>query len=187
MKASYSSDPTLESHANTIRKIRLLYPDQRLFIVIYEETIITYGISKFIDLILECNIETVILVASTSRYVTNELKKNQIKIASFVRYHLPQKEVDIARQGNGFVYLESKPSKEYLNTKDSLKQVIDKLKNELGVDKPIYCGVGISNSNDVRHVKEAGGDGVFIGSALLKKEHDKLALINFIKDLKKEM
>ncbi|AQP51454.1 hypothetical protein [Tessaracoccus flavescens] len=39
---------------------------------------------------------------------------------------------------------------------------------ELGVRRPIYCGVGVATPADYPMVEESGGDGDFVGSTILK-------------------
>ena len=57
------------------------------------------------------------------------------------------------------------------------------------VSEPIYCGAGIKCPDDARKVKEAGGDGFFVGSSIIKlyDEPDKLvALIREYKEITKD-
>lgn len=181
---SYINDPTLQSQAVVIREIHKMYPKQRIFLLAYEETVINFGIDRFIQLYTEVNAEALILVAVSDHKVKDELVAHNVKIATYVQYHLPKEEVQAAKHTNSFVYLQAKPSDENLSKHDSLKEVIAHLKDVEGIEAPIYCGVGISTPEDIKQIKNAGGHGAFVGSGLLRKEEDKEELISYIKQLK---
>ena len=75
---------------------------------------------------------------------------------------------------NGFVYLQAKPTpgQGYVNPKyPTLKDCVEGLRAS-GIQRPIYCGVGVHAPEDVRMVKEAGGDAAFVGSTILKLQED---------------
>ena len=65
----------------------------------------------------------------------------------------------------------------------TLKDCIAHLK-EIGIDREIYCGVGIRDSEDIRMVKESNADGVFVGSTILKLHDDIPMLKEVIQNLK---
>lgn len=184
MKESYKNDPSLQSQAETMRKIHRLYPTQRLFALAYEETILKFGVEEYISLMLDCQVEAVILVATSNQDVKNKLKEEGIKVASYVPYDLPKGELEEAKLANGFVYLQAKPATDVKTSFDSLKEVITHLRQDVQIKRPINCGVGISTRQDVEMVRSAGANGVFIGSSLLKKSENKSELIEFLKDLK---
>lgn len=184
MVNSFTNDPSLRSQANVIREIHKMYPTQRIFLLAYEETIINFGIKSFIQLYRDVEAEALILVATSDHQLKNELMSHKIKIATYVQYHLPAEEIEAAKKTNGFVYLQATPFDENLSKHESLKEVIAHLKEVEGIEAPIYCGVGISTPEDIKQVKEAGAQGAFVGSGLLRKEEDKEELIDYIKQLK---
>ena len=61
---------------------------------------------------------------------------------------------------------------------ETLKKAIELLR-EKGVARPVYCGVGIRRPEDVAFIKESGGQGFFLGSALMQyyEEPERLAEI----------
>lgn len=186
MKASYQNDPSLQSQAQTIKEIRSRFPSQRLFVLVYEETVIKFGLEAFIQLQKDCHTEAVILIAPSNDTVKKELEKNGIKVASYIRFHLPEEDILQAKDASGFIYLEATPSQAPKAGFETLEKVIGYLRQELGTTRPIHCGVGISTLADVKMVKEAGADGVFVGSTILRIEDDKKELVDWLKLLKRE-
>ena len=76
--------------------------------------------------------------------------------------------MEYAKNANGFVYLQAKPTTGKINENyPTLKDCIIYLKSQ-GINRKIYCGVGVHVPEDMTMVKEAGGDGAFVGSTILK-------------------
>lgn len=65
----------------------------------------------------------------------------------------------------------------------TLKDCVQYLR-ECGIDRPIYCGVGVHAPEDVKLVKEAGGDAAFVGSTILKLHDDIPAMKNKIREFR---
>lgn len=181
---SYNNDPSLKTQTTLIREIHALYPTQRIFLLAYEKTIIDFGIEEFLKLYNDVKAETLILVAMMDDKVKNELMSNGVKIASYIPFHLPTAELSAAKNTNGFIYLQSKPDDPTLSEHKTLKEVIHHLRTVENIQVPIYCGVGISTSNDVQYIKESGGEGAFVGSGIIKREGNKDLLVNYLKELK---
>ena len=95
---------------------------------------------------------------------------------------LPE-EIESAKASNGFVYLQAKPSGNVNPRYPELKDCIRHLR-QCGIDRPIYCGVGVHAPEDVRMVKEAGGDAAFVGSTILKLHEDVPAMKDIIRKFK---
>ena len=91
----------------------------------------------------------------------------------------------MAKQSNGFVYLQAKPYEtQQINEKyPTLKDGVEYLRS-CGIDRPIYCGVGVHAPEDVKLVKEAGGDAAFVGSTILKLHEDIPAMKEKIREFK---
>jgi tryptophan synthase alpha chain len=186
MVASYNSDPTLNSQSKTVVTLHDRYPNQKIIILAYEKTIKEYGEEKFASLANKIQAESVILIAPENDKIKKFLMKEGVKVASYIQFHLPEKEIEEARDSNGFIYLQAKPGNEIKEGFESLDKIIKYLREERGFTQPIYCGVGISTKEDVKMVKAAGGDGVFIGSGLLKKEQEPNKMVGYLKGLKSE-
>lgn len=183
MKMAIEKCNDADAYFNGISKIREENPNVELLLLIYEHSIIELGLNKFIKYCKDNSIEDIILVGTKDDTITNELMKNNLKISCYVTFGMPDNEVEEAKNSNGFVYLQAKPDGKVKDGYDTLEKCIEYLKN-VGIKTPIYVGVGISTKEDVNMASKAGADGVFVGSAMLKKQHDFKELEAFIKELK---
>ncbi|MDM8213173.1 tryptophan synthase subunit alpha [Enterococcus hirae] len=184
MIKSYAKDPELTSQAQTFFDLRKKFPQQRLFALCYEATIISFGVENFRALVQDAAVEAVILVGPKDNTVKNQLIASGIRVASFIPFDLPEKEIQLAKESNGFVYLQAKSSGETRPGIDTLKKAIAYLRDTAAITQKIYCGMGIATPEDIKMVKEAGGDGAFIGSGLLKKEDDPAQMVEYLQCLK---
>ena len=99
---------------------------------------------------------------------------------------MDESEIEVSKNSNGFVYMQAKPigcdaSPKY----PTLADCIARLRQE-GIDREIYCGVGIYTPDDIEMAKAAGADGVFVGSTILKAQNDIPNMKNIIKSLKEK-
>ncbi|MGO3732245.1 MAG: tryptophan synthase subunit alpha [Vagococcus sp.] len=184
MKTSYSEDSSLESQVDTILSIRKNFPNQKVLILCYEHTIKQYGVQKFIDLFLEVDAESVILIAPENDTISKRLVTEGVKIASYIPFDLPEKEIVAAKSANGFIYLQAKPAGKVREGCETLDKAIKYLREERGFDQPIYCGMGVSTQEDIKNLKAAGADGAFIGSSLFNLEETPEKMAEYIKELK---
>ena len=125
------------------------------------------------------------LVGLKDDTIKNKIISAGLLVSCYIQFHLPEEEIELAKRSNGFVYLQAKPYDEQtLHPKyKTLKDDVGYLR-ELGIDRPIYCGVGVHEPKDVTMVKEAGGDAAFVGSAILKLHDDRNAMMEKIKEFK---
>lgn len=175
--------PDEERLFSSMEEIKKSNPNIQILLVVYEHSIIKVGIKSFIAHCKKIDIQDLILVGPQNDDVKNELIKNNLKVSCYVTYGLPEKEIMEAKNSNGFVYLQAKPENEIREGCETLKQCIEYLKQK-DIKNPIYVGVGISTPEDVHMASLAGADGVFVGSALIKKQHDEKELERFIIELK---
>jgi tryptophan synthase alpha chain len=152
-------------------------------LLLYEHSIEKLGYDKFISYCKTNSIEDIILVGLKDETIKDSLIKEGLKISCYVTYGLPDSEVNDAINSNGFVYLQAKPSSSVRPGCETLDKCIKYLKDK-GIVNPVYVGVGVSTKDDVAMASEAGADGVFIGSALLKRQHEYEELSKYIKELK---
>ncbi len=168
MKAAYAACADFGAYFGGVERIRACCPDTELIGLCYEHTVLEIGVETFIRRFRQAGLDALILVGSRDDRVKKQLLEAGIKIASYVTYALPDAEVEDAKTANGFVYLQAKPAGAVRPGCESLAQCVSYLRQS-GIQAPIYCGVGVSTPQDVREIREAGGDGAFIGSALLKQ------------------
>ncbi len=161
-------------------------PNTSFILLSYENTIKEMGYEVFEEFCLEQGFLDLILVGLEDDAIKNKLIEAGIRVSCYVQYHLDEAEVESAIHSNGFVYLQAKPTTGNVNPDyPELKDCIQYLRSR-GITRPIYCGVGIYKPEDVRMAKEAGADGVFVGSTILKLHGDVPALKDKIKELKAE-
>lgn len=158
-----------QKYMEYIIKIKSSLPQVKLLILAYEETIREIGVEKFIDFCKDNDLYDILLVGLKNDDIKNILIFAGLKVSCYIQYHLPSSEVESAKCSNGFVYLQAKPygDQEKNLMYPDLKSAIHYLRS-IGIDRPIYCGVGVHTLEDAKMVKEAGADAAFIGSAILK-------------------
>lgn len=171
-------------YMDAVLYIKDKYPNQEVFILCYEETVKEIGVSKFINFMNEANIENMIYVGGNDKTIKKRLIKGNIRLASYIPLNLNEEDLDASKLSNGFIYLQAKSDD--INPKyPTLKDVIYYLKDNEGKNKKIYCGVGVKTLMDAKLVKDAGADGVFVGSTFLKLHSDIEKLKSTIKEFKK--
>ncbi len=155
-----------------ILKIKAQNPKTRFIVLAYENTVMEIGVQKYADFILDNGFGDIIYVGNQHPEVLRELIERGIKVSCYVQFHQPEDEVQAALSANGFVYVQAKPTTGNINPKvPTLKDCIQKLRS-LGVTREIYAGVGIYTTEDIAMAREAGADGVFVGSTILKLHDD---------------
>ncbi len=173
-----------QSYMEGMQEAKKKNPNTSFILLSYENTIKEMGYGAFEKFCPEQGFLDLILVGLEDDTIKNKLIEAGIRVSCYVQYHLDEAEVESAIHSNGFVYLQAKPTTGNVNPDyPELKDCIQYLRSR-GITRPIYCGVGIYQPEDVRMAKEAGADGVFVGSTILKLHDDVPALKEKIKELK---
>ncbi len=143
-------------------------PDLRILVLAYEQTVVEIGVERFVAFCAEHGFSDVILVGLSSDAVKDELIRNGIRVSCYVQFHMDPAEIESARQSNGFVYLQARPAPGQVNPAfPTLRDCVTELRRQ-GITRPIYCGVGVATPADFADVQDAGADGAFVGSTILK-------------------
>ena len=163
--------------SNSLKNVEFL-------INIYPETIREIGLDKFLEFMNKLNQNEVLLVGNKDLEVRKKLEKAGLSVSVFVTRKMNEEDLKIAKEGNGFVYMEAfaydgSTNKDY----PDLKDCVAKVRSLIG-DRKIYCGVGIHTKELFKQVKDSGADGAFLGSILLKMEDDGEDVLGYIKELK---
>jgi tryptophan synthase alpha chain len=167
-----------------IVKIKEKLPNIHFILLLYEDTLLEIGYEHFTEFCEKHSFRDIILVGQADESIKNRLMKDGLRVSCYVQYDLKSEEVDQAKNSNGFVYMQAKPAAGIINQKyPELKDCIAYLRGQ-GIDRLIYCGVGIHTPDDVVMAKSAGADGVFVGSGVLKLHNDHPALIRTIQNFK---
>ncbi len=159
-------------------------PNAKIVFLLYEATMMEIGIEKLIDFMHTHGINDIIYAGRIDHpEVKARFISEGIQICCPVDHHMRENDIHEALHTNGFTYMEAKPLTGSKEGFEELEPCIKYLR-EVGIDRPIYCGVGIHTVEDVVYAKDAGGDGVFIGSALIKQYGDPEAMMKTIREFK---
>lgn len=174
-----------DKYMDSIVALKKALPDVKLLVLAYEATVEEIGTKRFIDFCKENDLYDILLVGLRGNAVKDEIIEAGLKVSCYIQHHLPEDEIERAKESNGFVYLQAKPyeTQERNPKYPTLKDCISHLR-ELGIDRPIYVGVGIHAPEDVKMAKEAGADAAFVGSTILKLHDDIPAMKEKIKEFK---
>lgn len=158
-------------YMESIVAVKKRLPDMKLLVLAYENTVEEIGTDRFITFCLENDLKDILLVGLKDNTIKDRLMENGLKVSCYVQYQLIPEEIEMAKKSTGFVYMQAKPGNVINPKYPELKDCIAHLR-DCGIDRPIYCGVGVHAPEDVKMVKEAGGDAAFVGSTILKLHED---------------
>lgn len=163
-----------EAYMEEIVEVKKNLPRVKLLVLSYENTIEEIGAERFIRFCIENDFKDVLLVGLTGNEIKDQIIAAGIRVSCYVQYQMLEEEIESARHSNGFVYLQAKPvpGQGFVNPKYPMLKDCVRCLRDHGIDRPIYCGVGVHSPEDVRMVKEAGGDAAFVGSTILKLQED---------------
>jgi tryptophan synthase alpha chain len=173
-----------DKYMEEIVQVKKDLPDMKLLVLAYENTVKEIGVEKFINFCLDNDFKDVLLVGLSSDEVKDQIIAAGLRVSCYVQFQMLDEEIEQAKASNGFVYMQAKvtPGQGSVNPKyPTLKDCIQGLR-DAGIDRPIYCGVGVHAPEDVKMVKEAGGDAAFVGSTILKLQEDIPAMKEKIKE-----
>ena len=162
------------------------YSGSRFVVLVYEETIEEIGIDSFIDFCRRNALLDIIYIGSTRTDFKIACMDQGLRIATYVPFHLPKDDLAAAERTNGFIYLQYRPEPSADLPFDTLGECIGYVRRNVGIDssRPIYCGVGVESPEDIRRIKESGGDGAFIGSVVLKLHDNPREMKTLIRSMK---
>lgn len=160
-----------DKYMDSIIAVQKRLPDVQLLVLAYENTVEEIGADKFIRFCLDNNLKDILLVGLKDNVIKDRFMEAGLRVSCYVQYHMLAEEIEMAKKSNGFVYMQAKPTGNSNLQYPLLSDCIAHLR-ACGIDRPIYCGVGVHAPEDVKMVKEAGGDAAFVGSTILKLHED---------------
>lgn len=176
--------PDYDTYMKSVETILSEHPGIKLYILIYERTILKIGMDRFVDFMKRNKLEEMILVGTEFPGVRKRLIDESLKVSAFIQFHAPDDQIELARTTTGFIYLQATSDGRYHPKHKDLKSIIKYLR-DCGLTNEINCGIGIHTYDQLRMVKEAGADGAFIGTQVLLLHGQSEALIQKVKDLKR--
>lgn len=174
MKKALEVCDDYDAYMEEIVQVKKNLPNVKLLVLSYENTIQEIGVDKFIKFCLDNDFKDVLLVGLSGNEIKEKIIASGLRVSCYVQFQMLEEEIESAKNSNGFVYLQAKvtPGQGYVNPKyPTLKDCVQCLRDH-GIDRPIYCGVGVHSPEDVKMVKEAGADAAFVGSTILKLQDD---------------
>ncbi len=186
MKIALQNCSDYEKYMCEMGNLKKQLPNTRFILLAYEETVLDIGYERFIKFCKDNNFTDLILVGQKNDIIKNRFISDGMGISCYIQFQMLPHEIESARQSNGFVYMQGKPGEGQINPDfPTLKDCISHLRS-LGITRPIYCGVGIHTPEDAKMAKQAGADGIFVGSAVLKLHNDIPAMSKMIQSFKQE-
>lgn len=168
MASALAACPDYDAYMANIVRISEDSPELVILVLAYEQTVLEIGVEKFIEFCTVHDFRDVILVGLASDVVKDRLIASGIRVSCYVQFHMDPAEIKSAKRSNGFVYLQATPAPGQVNPAfPTLADCARELRRE-GIERPIYCGVGVATPADFADVRDAGADGAFVGGTILR-------------------
>lgn len=147
------------------------YADVEFYLSVYANTVKKIGAEKVVQEYRRAGIQYAGFVGADDP-LKEYMTRAGLSVSTYVQRHLPPQEVEKAQKAERVSYqFRSLPNQETNLGIVTYKDGIDYLRNR-GVTCPIYATVGVRTPDDIREVKQAGAQGAFVGSVLMKElEH----------------
>ena len=108
MKKALEACDDYEKYMDSIVAIQKRLPDVKILVLAYENTVEEIGVDRFIEFCLTNNLKDILLVGLKDDIIKNKIIAAGLQVSCYVQFHLPKEEVEMAKQSNGFVYLQAK-------------------------------------------------------------------------------
>jgi tryptophan synthase alpha chain len=193
---SLGSGTTPDMCLELASRIRKAFPDIPLIIMTYSNILFRKGYIQFAKQAKKSGIDGFIIpdipIEESKEYL-NSVQKIGISTIFLVSPNTSEKRLGIiSKICTGFLYVISiyGITGERTDFDDYTLKSIKSVKKVIGNKIPLAVGFGISNTQHVRYMTDAGADGVIIGSAIIKKIkeiEEKKAMLNTINRFAHEM
>ena len=104
MKKALEACDDYEKYMDSIVAIQKRLPDVKLLVLAYENTVEDIGVDRFIEFCLSNNLKDILLVGLKDDIIKNKIIAAGLQVSCYVQFHLPEEEIERAKQSNGFVY-----------------------------------------------------------------------------------
>lgn len=186
MASALAACEDYDAYMANIVRISEESPGLDILVLAYEQTVVEIGVEKFVEFCTGHGFGDIILVGLASDVVKERLIAAGLRVSCYVQFHMDPAEIESAKQSNGFVYLQAKPAPGQVNPAfPTLASCASELRR-VGITRPIYCGVGVATPADFAAVREAGADGAFVGSTILRLYNEQEKLKETIRAFKED-
>lgn len=173
MREAIAQCDDYDRYLEAIAQIAHENPDTAITILIYEEVVEAIGAEKFVRFCVDNNILDVNSANLKNEEAIRLMNENGVRIAGLINYSLLEERIEEATRVTGFVYCQAFPreGQQLKEGYETLDKIIPYLRSR-GVKNEIYCGGGILTPDHARIVKEAGADGLFLGTSIISLYDD---------------
>lgn len=166
-----------------IKKLVKAHPEIDFFLLLYHEVIMSIGAKKVADFYNDVGIKYVISGDLEDEEALAIFEKENVRLARAVNYSLKEEDIQKCISSNGFTYMFTSSQHKKKEGFETLDKCIDYLR-ERKVSEPIYCGGGINTPEHAVVVKDAGANGFFVGSSIIKLYDQPEKLVELIAQFK---
>lgn len=185
MHIAYDGCHDYDVYMDAIRGFCRKHPLTEVFLLLYNEVIQKIGGEKLGRFCKEVGIQYIISGDLKDEKIIKTIHRYDVKLARTVNYAMKEDDIQRCIHTDGFTYMTAFPSptQEVKPGFEELSTCIAYLRQR-HVSEPIYCGAGIKGPQDAKRVKDAGANGFFVGSSIIKLYDDPQALMQLIRDYK---
>lgn len=186
MRLARAACDDYEVYLKQIENFHKEHPQAEIILLLYQETVEDLTPQRLVSFCRANGIQTILSGNLRDTALTQTLLDGGLEIAASMNYTMLPEELEMLSRSNGFVYLQAMPTPDDLQAgrgKETLKKAVETVR-AMGIDRPIYCGVGIRKPEDIAFIKQSGGDGFFLGSLLIQYYNDPEKLVQTIQQFK---
>lgn len=172
MQQAYAAEADYERYFDAIEIIKKTHPDKEIYTMVYQEVLDMVTPSRYAAFCVQAGVDCVISANLTQASI-DALDTEGVSRCSFGSFILDPKRLNHCLKPGGLIYMQTRPfpGQTALPGYETLGDVI-RYMHDLGITRPIYCGGGIQGPEDAKHVKDAGADGFFVGTAIISMAED---------------
>lgn len=184
MAYAYERCSQYDVYLDALTSFRQRYTDFEMQMVSYEDVILTIGSKNYINFCKTNNIHTCRISGDgVIEIARKDINASGIDTLTFINYNMPEDEVSFAlKTGRSIMLRNRRSGMEPRPGCESWDERINYLRS-IGITAPIYATAGITCGADLMEAKQAGANGAFVGSCLMKLWDDEQAMFTLLKDL----
>lgn len=166
------SNTDINAVFHTIRKMREMYPENILQVMVYYHVIAEIGVERFARLCSDSGVDAVLspnIPEDMMPVIDKALREYDIHNMRFSKYQLTAEALaDLRENAAGYIFQQAVDGAtgEQPAVSPQVGVNVSKIK-AAGIQTPVLAGFGISNAQQAREAIAMGADGVIVGSATI--------------------